>query len=281
MDIYTQVTDLKQALSRVRTNHSIGFVPTMGALHEGHLSLIRSSLAQCDLTVVSIFVNPAQFSPNEDLVSYPRPIESDTEMLASLNVDLLFTPTPNEIYPNDITRSTNVTLPHYSTRYCGQSRPHFFGGITTVVCRLFNLIQPHYAFFGEKDFQQAFIVKRMVSDLFIPVDIVVCPIIREKSGLAMSSRNRYLSETKKKDAAALYKALQLGRKLFSEGCFDPTFLIQSMKNDLSKTPIQLDYLTIINPDTLEPVTRCREADRILIGAWLEQTRLIDTVVLGT
>lgn len=268
-----------QAHLQTLTNKQVGFVPTMGALHTGHLSLIHQSQLENDITIVSIFVNPTQFSPTEDLDKYPRPLEKDIELLKKKNVDILFTPSQKDIYPNGLKNATQLYIPKLSKQFCGQTRRHFFRGILMVVNRLFNIVQPQRAYFGEKDFQQLQLIQKMTHDLFMPIEIIGCPIIREPNGLAMSSRNQYLTQQEKKIASNIYRALKNGQSQFKNGIKSPKELIEHIMQTLQNTPdIHIDYLDIVHP-TLSRTKSAQETDRILFAGYLGNTRLIDNVQL--
>ena len=257
----------------------LGFVPTMGALHEGHLSLVREANAQCDAVAVSIFVNPLQFGPTEDLAKYPRTFERDCELLEKESVDLLFAPTPEEMYPEKAI--TYVTVEGMSERLCGRSRPGHFRGVTTVVAKLFNIVEPDLAFFGQKDAAQAAILRRMVRDLDFAVEVVVCPIVRDADGLALSSRNAYLNEAQRKSALVLHRALGEVEKQFKRGERDAAKLIESGKRVIAEeSGARLDYLEVVDPGTLEPVVQIEGSALVAVAAFVGTTRLIDNVVLG-
>jgi pantoate--beta-alanine ligase len=257
----------------------IGLVPTMGALHEGHLALVRAARAKADVVVVSIFVNPTQFGPNEDFAKYPRSFERDCELLKREGVELIFAPSTDEMYPSE--NATWVEVVGLSERLCGKSRPGHFRGVATVVSKLFHIIEPDVAFFGQKDAAQVAIIRRMVLDLNLPVAIEVCPIVRESDGLAMSSRNAYLSPAERKSALVLYRSLQGAKTLFDAGERDPKKLISAAKQEFKGEPtVSLDYFELVDPDTLElkPVI----TDRVLaaVAAFVGTTRLIDNILLG-
>lgn len=261
-----------------REGKRIGLVPTMGALHEGHLSLVRTAKNRGDVVVVSIFVNPTQFGPNEDFSKYPRTLERDCELLEKEGVDLVFTPSVNEMYPDGAV--TYVTVEGMSDRLCGKSRPGHFRGVTTVVSKLFNIVEPDLAFFGQKDAAQAAVIKRMVRDLNMPVEIVVCPIIREPGGLAMSSRNAYLDGRQRKSALVLSRSLEAVKQAFNQGERNPAALADAGKAILSEEPsVRLDYFEIVNPETLEPVKQLNGEVLVAIAAYVGTTRLIDNLVL--
>ena len=273
----TQMTALsKQAR---RAGKRVGFVPTMGALHPGHLSLVRAARAQCDVVVVSIFVNPTQFGPNEDFGKYPRTLETDSAMLAAEKTDYLFFPAVDEIYPPGAT--TWVEVEGLSNKLDGISRPGHFRGVTTVVSKLFNIVQPEAAYFGQKDAAQAANIRKMVRDLKFDVEIVVCPIVREADGLAMSSRNVYLQGAQRKQALVLSRALQRIKELAAKGEKDAARLIAAGKQVMADEPaVLLDYLEIVNPDTLESAADVSKGALVAVAAYVGTTRLIDNLVLA-
>jgi pantoate--beta-alanine ligase len=266
-----------------RTGKRLGFVPTMGALHEGHLSLVRAARTACDVVVASIFVNPTQFGPNEDLARYPRPFERDRELLEQEGVELLFAPNTDEIYPPGAI--TWVAVEELSGKLDGRSRPGHFRGVTTVVAKLFQIVEPDVAFFGQKDAAQVAIIRRMVRDLHFPVEIVVCPIVREADGLAMSSRNAYLSPEEREKALALYGSLKRIEQAFHKGERNAAKLAAEGRSKFDGLPgVRLDYLELVDPDTLDPVTELSRrtlSGRILVAvaAYVGTTRLIDNLVL--
>lgn len=281
-------------------NLSVGLVPTMGALHEGHLSLIKKAKETCDKVVVSVFVNPIQFGPSEDFDKYPRTLEADMELCKSAGVDAVFAPSANEMYggkcnsaggtddklkencggrlSNDIL--TYVCPPFfYVNKLCGKSRVGHFDGVCTVVLKLFNIVQPDFAFFGQKDAQQAIIIKKMVKDLNVPVEVVQCPIVREESGLALSSRNKYLSEEGKKDALALSKILNNIKACFNRGITDIDALKETAYSYLTDKH-DLEYLEILDKNTLEEQEKAGSDSIALIACRVENVRLIDNIYLG-
>lgn len=279
MKICNSIEEMRAALRHAKgSTQRIGFVATMGALHDGHLSLVRAAKAQADVVVASIFVNPTQFGPNEDFSRYPRTFESDCQMLNKEGVDLLFAPSVEDMYPTGAV--TYVTVEDLSERLCGKSRPGHFRGVTTVVSKLFNIIGPDLAFFGQKDAAQAAIIRRMVRDLNFPVEVVVSPIVREPDGLAMSSRNAYLDAGQRKSALVLSRALSRVKAAFDKGEQTSAKLIDvGIRVLKSKPGAQLDYLEIVNPETLEPVEFVRGSALVAVAAFVGTTRLIDNVVL--
>ena len=256
----------------------LGLVPTMGALHEGHLSLVRAAKAQSDVVAVSIFVNPLQFGPTEDYAKYPRTLERDAALLQELGVDLLFAPPVAEMYPPGA--KTQVEVSELSVRLDGGSRPGHFRGVTTVVCKLFEIVRPDCAFFGQKDAAQVAVLRKMVRDLDMDVKIVVCPIVREADGLAMSSRNAYLNADQRQQALVLSRALQMVRSAVDAGERDAQKLAElGIRTIASETGARLDYFAIVDPATLEPVDHVSRGTLVAVAAWVGTTRLIDNILL--
>ena len=256
----------------------VGLVPTMGALHEGHLSLIRAAKAKSDIVAASIFVNPTQFGPNEDFARYPRDLDRDLGLLEREGVDFVFVPSVEEMYPEQ--GVTWITVEGLSERLCGKSRPGHFRGVATVVAKLFNIVSPDLAFFGQKDAAQVAIIRRIVRDLNMPVQIEVVPIVRESDGLALSSRNAYLNPEQRKDALVLFGALNGVRELFEKGERGSAALIRAAKADFERIPaVRLDYFEIVDPDDLTPVTAINKHSLVAVAAFLGGTRLIDNIVL--
>jgi pantoate--beta-alanine ligase len=256
----------------------LGFVPTMGALHEGHLSLVRAAKTNSDTVAASIFVNPTQFSPTEDLAKYPRDFESDRALLGKEGVALLFSPSVQEMYPTGAV--TWVTVEGLSEKLDGKSRPGHFRGVTTVVAKLFHILEPDAAFFGQKDAAQLAIIRRMVRDLNFPVEIIACPIVREKDGLAMSSRNAYLNAEQRGQATVLCRSLTCVRQLWETGETGPDKLLTAGLKELEKEKsVRVDYFEIIDPNSLNPVQKAEKGTLIAIAAWLGATRLIDNILL--
>jgi pantoate--beta-alanine ligase len=250
----------------------------MGALHKGHLSLVRQSKSQCDVTAVSIFVNPLQFGPTEDFAKYPRSLERDTELLEGLGVDLLFMPSVGEMYPPGA--KTSVEVGDLGSRLDGGSRPGHFRGVTTVVCKLFEIVRPDRAFFGQKDAAQAAVLRKMVRDLDMDVEIVVCPIVREPDGLAMSSRNAYLNAEQHRQALVLSRSLQQVKSAFDAGSREAAKLAQVGMQVVAAEPgAKLDYFAIVDAATLEPVAHASRGTLVAVAAWVGTTRLIDNIVL--
>lgn len=258
----------------------IGFVPTMGYLHEGHLQLVRESKKRCDVSVVSIFVNPLQFGPKEDFAKYPRDFERDSNLLEREAVDYIFYPEKEEMYRKDY--QTFVEVTEVTKNLCGAKRPGHFRGVTTVVCKLFNAVMPDLAFFGEKDYQQLITIKRMVDDLNMDIQIVGVPIIRESDGLAMSSRNTYLSDEERKSALCLFEAINLAKKLISEGIRDAGKIISETTNLIESTPLtRIDYVKLCNPENLDYIETGEINGKVLLAlaVFVGTTRLIDNAVL--
>jgi pantoate--beta-alanine ligase len=261
-----------------RSGRRVGLVPTMGALHAGHISLVRAARAQADVVVASIFVNPKQFGPNEDFAKYPRSLESDATMLAAEKTDYLFCPSVDEMYPAGATAWVEVE--GISDKLDGRSRPGHFRGVTTVVAKLFNIVEPDLAFFGQKDAAQAAVIRKMVRDLNFDIEIVVCPIVREPDGLAMSSRNAYLSPQERKQAAVLSRSLQRVQALAAQGEHDAARLAAAGKHVMSEEPsVRLDYFELVAPDTLDPVANISQGALVAVAAYVGSTRLIDNVLL--
>jgi pantoate--beta-alanine ligase len=264
--------------ARRRAGQSIGLVPTMGALHPGHLSLVRIAKAQCNFVAVSLFVNPLQFGPKEDLAKYPRSFDRDCELLEKEGVDLLFAPAVKEMYPTQAI--TYVNVDGMSERLDGQSRPGHFRGVTTVVSKLFHIIEPDIAVFGQKDAAQCAIIKRMVRDLNLPVEIVIGPIVREPDGLAMSSRNAYLDPQQRQQALVLSRTLARIEQVFRKGERSTTRLVAVGREAFSSEPnARLDYLAAVDPETLEPVDSIARETLIAVAAFIGTIRLIDNVLL--
>ena len=261
-----------------REGVAIGFVPTMGALHDGHRSLIRAARLRCDALVVSIFVNPAQFSPTEDLSAYPRPIARDRALCREEGVDVCFEPTARAMYPEGF--QTTVTVPAVARRWEGEARPHHFAGVATVVTKLFGMVQPHLALFGQKDYQQAALVRQLVDDLNLGVAILVRPTVRERDGLAMSSRNVYLNPDERRIAPLLSQALHAGRQMIEGGMSDVAAIERTMRHTIERAPaVHVEYLAVCDPDSLEPLSAV--ADRaVLLGAVrIGSIRLIDNLLV--
>ena len=265
--------------SRLSLAGTVGLVPTMGYLHEGHLSLIRLAKSECDNVVVSIFVNPTQFGANEDLSKYPRDLERDLSLIEPLDVDLVWTPTAEIMYPTGY--QTWVEVDAITRPLEGSMRPTHFKGVTTVVAKLFNAVQPHKAYFGQKDAQQAAVIRQMVRDLNFPIDVIVCPIVREADGLAMSSRNKYLEGADRKAATVLFRALNAAKELYEGGERDAEILRGKMKEVLESEPrAQIQYVSCADYDSLEELDVIKGKTLLSMAVILGKTRLIDNFVLG-
>lgn len=261
-----------------RSGKTLGFVPTMGALHAGHLSLVSGSKSRCNATAVSIFVNPLQFGPSEDLAKYPRTLERDVAMLEDAGVDFLFLPAVDEMYPAGA--KTRVLVEELSSKLDGASRPGHFQGVTTVVSKLFEVVRPDVAFFGQKDAAQVAVLRRMVSDLDMDVEIVVCPIVREKDGLAMSSRNAYLTPEQRQQALVLHRSLMRVQTAVDRGERDANKLHEIGEEVMGEEPgVRMDYFAIIDPETLDPVTDISKGALVAVAAYVGATRLIDNLLL--
>ena len=259
---------------------SIGLVPTMGALHEGHLSLVRRAKMENDITAVSIFVNPLQFAPSEDLNKYPRDMDGDTEKLRREKVDILFMPDAHLIYPDGF--STHVEAEGISEKLCGAFRPGHFRGVATIVAKLFNIVKPTRAYFGQKDFQQAVIIKKMVKDLDMAIDVFICPTIRENDGLAMSSRNSYLNDEERKAATIINKCLVQATELIKSGIIDIESVRRFMKEKLSEEPLitEIQYASMYSPETLDELERAGKGALLAIALKIGKTRLIDNMIVN-
>jgi pantoate--beta-alanine ligase len=280
MKVTTTVDEMRRfSRAERRRGSRLALVPTMGALHEGHLSLVRAARQRSDIVAVSIFVNPTQFDPNEDFARYPRDLAKDSAMLEQAGVNVLFAPSMEEMYP--IAATTWVTVEGMSERLCGKSRPGHFRGVTTVVSKLFNIVEPDLGFFGQKDAAQVAIIRRMVRDLNLPVVVEVCPIVREPDGLALSSRNAYLNTRERQSALVVYRSLTRARELFDRGERDPAGLIAAGKQQFAQEPsVRLDYFEIVEPDSLEAVPVVSGPALIAAAAFVGNTRLIDNIVVS-
>lgn len=279
MKVYNTIYDIRKELALFRSvGKTIGLVPTMGYFHEGHLSLIDVARKNCDIVVVSLFVNPTQFGPNEDLAKYPRDFERDERLAKEHGADIIFYPDTREMYPDPFL--TYVVTEKLSGVLCGESRPIHFRGVTTVVAKLFNIVQPDIAVFGRKDAQQAIIIKKMVADLNFPVEIIVAPIIREADGLAMSSRNTYLNSKERKQAPIIYRALQKAIEMVQRGELDAESVERSIRQQIETAPLaRIEYIEIVNEKNLEPVKTIEPGTFIAVAVWFGKTRLIDNVDL--
>ncbi len=279
MQIHTTIPEMRAACRAARQGQKrLGFVPTMGALHEGHLSLVRAARASCDAVAVSIFVNPTQFGPNEDLAQYPRSFERDRLLLEKENVDLLFAPSVEEMYPAGAV--TWVTVEGLSQKLDGRSRPGHFRGVTTIVSKLFHIIEPDAAFFGQKDAAQVAVIRRMVRDLNFPVEIVACPIVREADGLAMSSRNMFLDKQQRQQALALHRSLMLVKSAWETGETVASRLAAIGRSEIEREgSVRLDYFEIADPNNLDPLANVSRGALVAVAAFVGSTRLIDNILL--
>jgi len=280
MEIIRTISWMKETVQQARAdNHVIGFIPTMGALHEGHISLIRRARTECSRVYASIFLNPTQFGPNEDLSKYPRTFAADVEKLTAAGVDVLFAPDAKGIYPAEF--RTYVTVEGLSDRLEGQSRPGHFRGVATVVLKLFEIVQPHFAFFGRKDAQQVRILQQMASDLNLNTEIVVCPIVREADGLALSSRNAYLNSEERRAATVLYRSLSEAQTEVDAGIRDALQLQTAIRRILSSESLaRVDYAEIVDAGTFEPVLRIgARSVYALLAVHVGKTRLIDNLLI--
>jgi len=278
MKVIKTIKEMKEFSSRVRgAGKTIAFVPTMGSFHEGHLSLMREGRKKGDLLVVSLFVNPTQFAPHEDFKNYPRDFEKDSRMAEEAGTDILFAPEADEMYPSD--HQTLVLVERVTRNLCGRSRPTHFRGVATVVMMLFEIVMPHMAFFGEKDYQQLITIRRMVRDLHMSVEVVGMPTVRETDGLAMSSRNTYLLPKERSAARSLYRSLQRAKELLQKREQRASRILDEMKEILQAEPlVRMDYVQICDADTLQDVDRIEGDVVIALAAYLGKTRLIDNLV---
>jgi pantoate--beta-alanine ligase len=281
MKVAKTIESVKNLVKAARSKGKIiGFVPTMGALHIGHISLIEAAAKKCDFVVVSIFVNPTQFGPCEDFEKYPRPLIADLEICRKAGVDVVFAPSPQQMYTGE--NLTWVNVEKLTEQLCGRFRPGHFNGVTTVCAKLFNIVAPDIAFFGQKDAQQAIVIKRMVTDLNMPLKIVVCPTIRDPNGLAVSSRNQYLTEQEKKDAAYIYKALKKSKSLIKAGTTKSKVIIGEMKKILKQVPsIKIEYISIVDAETLQELDKITGRVLTAVAVKIGSTRLIDNILIDT
>lgn len=280
MKIISSPKQMQRYSTLMKSRHKqIGFVPTMGYLHKGHMSLVRRSVRENDITIVSIFVNPTQFGPKEDFDRYPRDFKRDLRMLKLAGVDVLFYPSVEKMYPERF--YTYVECEYITDVLCGRFRPGHFRGVTTVVAKLFNITKPDISYFGQKDAQQAIVIKKMVEDLNMDVKIKVMPIVREKDGLAMSSRNTYLTPEERKDAVILYRALLKAKELVRKGEINPTKIKKLMRKMISqKTTVRkIEYIEIVNLNDLRAVSTVNQQVLIALAVWIGKTRLIDNIVV--
>jgi pantoate--beta-alanine ligase len=279
MEVAKTIASVRELVKAARgRGRKIGLVPTMGALHIGHIALIERAVKECNYVVVSIFVNPTQFCPGEDLEKYPRPLEADLEICKKAGVDLVFTPTTEQMYGT--ASLTWVTVEKLTEPLCGRFRPGHFRGVTTVCAKLFNIVQPDIAYFGQKDGQQAIVIKKMVLDLNMPMEIVVCPTVREPDGLAVSSRNQYLTAQQKKDATLIYKSLQNCKEMVEEGIADTKSITTQMSEILNQAPsIKIEYVSILDAESLQEINSVDRQVLAAVAVRIGRARLIDNILL--
>ena len=279
MEVAETIKSVRRLVKAARSKgNKIGLVPTMGALHIGHICLIEKAVKGSDFVVVSIFVNPTQFGPAEDFEKYPRPFESDLEICRKAGVDVVFAPSPQEMYKKE--NLTWVNVEKLTEPLCGRSRPRHLRGVTTVCAKLFNIVEPDVAYFGQKDAQQAIVIKRMVADLNSQVEIVVCPTVREPDGLAVSSRNKYLSEQQRKDATCIYKALKKCESLVEAGTTDSKTIIGEMKQILNQvSSIEIEYISIVDAESLQELERIAGKALAAVAVKIGSARLIDNIIV--
>ncbi|MDD5070332.1 MAG: pantoate--beta-alanine ligase [Candidatus Omnitrophica bacterium] len=278
MIISKTVSSVRGEIKAVKGLKTIGFVPTMGALHQGHIRLVRESVKVCSYTVVSIFVNPTQFGPKEDYSTYPRKLKEDLSLLSKEKVDLVFVPSAGQLYKKNF--SVSVIDSALSNKLCGKTRPGHFNGVLTVVAKLFNIVLPDLVFFGQKDYQQALIIKKMIEDLNFPISLTTVATVRQKDGLALSSRNAKLTDSGSRDALAIYESLSIAKSLIGQGERDPVKVIAAMRNKIkTKKSITIDYLEIVSPDTLEKIRVINGKILIAVAVYVESVRLIDNLII--
>ncbi len=283
MKIVSRVEELRELIRKVRQQgKTIGLVPTMGYLHEGHLTLMRTAKARHDVVVASIFVNPLQFGPKEDYAVYPRDLDRDSKLAAEAGVDILFAPTVEEMYPDGFDNMlTYVNVIRITDKLCGATRPGHFRGVTTVVTKLFNIVKPDAAFFGQKDAQQVVVIKRMVADLNMDIEIVTVPIVRENDGLAMSSRNVFLTPDERKSALVLSRSLALSNKLLNSGERSADKVKDAMRRMITAEPnVSIDYISICDTETLDELDLVKDRALVALAVKVGKTRLIDNMVWG-
>ncbi len=279
MEVITKINEMQTRVSSIKDRkEATGLVPTMGALHEGHLSLIRSARDENEKLIVSIFVNPTQFDNKEDFKAYPQQFDEDIEIARGENVDIVFAPDAGGLYPDGY--STYVLQSKLTESLCGEKRPGHFKGVTTIVTKLFNIIKPDRAYFGQKDFQQSVVVKKLVKDLNMGIEVKVLPIVRDKDGLALSSRNKRLNSQERHDALCIYNSLLHAKSLYSSNIKDVKKIIDEMTSIIKSTKhTKIDYVSIVNPDTLENISRVNGKAVAAIAAYVGDTRLIDNIIL--
>jgi len=279
MEIAKTIEAVRNLVKAARSEgKKIGLVPTMGALHVGHVSLIEAAVKDCDFVAVSIFVNPTQFGPGEDFEKYPRPMDADLEICRKAGVDIVFAPEPDQMYPTE--NVTWVTVEKLTEQLCGRSRPGHFRGVTTVCAKLFNIVAPDVAYFGQKDGQQAIVIRRMAADLNMPLEIAICPTVREPNGLAVSSRNQYLTEQQKQDAANIYKSLHECRRMIETGTTETRQIVAEMQKILQQIPsIEIEYVSIVDAETLESIEEIAGKVLAAVAVKIGPARLIDNILV--
>jgi pantoate--beta-alanine ligase len=279
MEVIATVKEMRRRSEQLRQEgKTIAFVPTMGYLHEGHLALMREGKDRGDILIISIFVNPTQFGPEEDYEKYPRDMQRDLKLAQKVGVDIVFTPSAREMYPDNF--QTHVEVERVTQHLCGISRPGHFRGVTTIVAKLFNIVKPHLALFGRKDYQQLVTIKRMVEDLNMDIEIIGIPTARERDGLAMSSRNTYLSPKKRKEAASLYRALRKGEELFRQGERNAAVILTAVRGIIEEAkPTTIDYVKICDAHTLEDIEEIKGEATIAVAVQIGKTRLIDNLII--
>lgn len=278
MKMIDKISDVRSEIKK--GSGSLGFIPTMGALHEGHASLIKAARQECDRTVLSIFVNPLQFGPTEDFTQYPRELDADKQLAQEMGVDIIFAPEMEEMYPSELNSYVGVGM--LATRLCGRFRPNHFEGVATIVAKFFNIIEPDIAYFGQKDYQQYIVLRKMCEDLNFDIQLNMIPIVREEDGLAMSSRNKYLSPEERQAALSLYRALTLARQEVESGNTKTKKVIDIAKNELYKEDlIYLEYFEAVDPETLEPKKELSGDILFAVAAFSgKKTRLIDNILIS-
>ena len=280
MQLIKHLSEMRNYVNRIEKGKSVGFVPTMGYLHEGHLGLIKRARQDCDEVVVSIFVNPTQFGVGEDYHSYPRDLARDIELCKQEGVDVVFVLSREEMYPDGYSTFVKVEGELSSTLE-GSSRPGHFQGVCTILTKLFNIISPDFSYFGEKDYQQALVVKRLVRDLNLRTQIVVLPTVREKDGLAVSSRNSYLNKEERRAATVLHESLEKAKQLIKEGKRDPALVVSKMKDLIKAEPLaEIDYVAVVDPETLRKVERIRKEVLVVVAVKIGEIRLIDNAKIA-
>ncbi|UCE99141.1 MAG: pantoate--beta-alanine ligase [Planctomycetota bacterium] len=279
MEVAKTIESVRSLVKAARREaKKIGLVPTMGALHIGHISLIETAVKECDFVVVSIFVNPTQFGPTEDFEKYPRPLEADLEICKKAGIDIVFAPATEQMYPRE--NFTSVNVEKLTEQLCGRSRPGHFRGVATICAKLFNIVQPDIAYFGQKDSQQAIVIKKMVADLNMPLRIAICPTVREPDGLAVSSRNQYLTKEQKKEATYIYKSLQKAQEMIDAGITDCETIIRQMYSILNQAPsIKIEYVSVVDAETVQNIDQIAGKVLVAVAARIGLARLIDNILV--